>query len=355
MCGIAGYLGESDSHQSICPENVFLALSHRGPDGRGFKIIRGRSGNAFFAHTRLAIIETSSAGAQPMSAGNETMGSCVTITFNGEIYNYRELRQELSELGFQCLGGSDTEVILQAYLAWGINCFERLRGMFALAVADPRLDKVFFVRDHLGIKPFYFHQVQDGGLSFGSEVRTFRVLPGAEKASRINRDALHGFLSLGMVLGNGAFVQGVEELEPGCILILNFAGIIQEKKSILPQRAVDFTASFHRSTAIAAIRASFALSVERHLVADVPVGIFLSAGIDSTALTAVASESHPDLRTISIGFDQREADESGKASVIANHFGVHNEVVTLTGAGILADLEMVFQAMDQPTVDGFNT
>jgi asparagine synthase (glutamine-hydrolysing) len=214
---------------------------------------------------------------------------------------------------------------------------------------------VFLVRDHLGIKPLYFLQVLEGGLSFGSEVRAFRALPGSEKASRIHRDALHGFLSLGMVLGNGAFVQGVEELEPGFYFALDFAGRILEKKSYLRPRESDVETSSSRFYALAAIRESLALSVDRHLIADVPVGIFLSAGIDSVALTVLASESHPDLRTISIGFDQRESDESGDASLIASELGVRNEVVTLTGAGILADLEMVFQAMDQPTVDGFNT
>jgi asparagine synthase (glutamine-hydrolysing) len=355
MCGIAGYLGEVDKHQNICPENVIRVISHRGPDGCGSATVKGRSGNAFFAHTRLSIIDISSTGAQPMAVGDEVIGFRVTITFNGEIYNYRELRQVLSELGFQCLGGSDTEVILQAYRAWGVNCFERLRGMFSLALADPSLDRVFLVRDHLGIKPLYFLQVFEGGVSFASEVRPFRVLPGAKQSSRIQRDALHGFLSLGMVLGNGAFAEGVEELEPGSYLALDFAGRIREKKSFLRPKGGEVTSSSDRSYAVSAIRESLALSVDRHLIADVPVGIFLSAGIDSAALTALASESHPDLRTISIGFDQREADESGEASLIASQLGVRNEVVTLTGAGILADLEMVFQAMDQPTVDGFNT
>jgi asparagine synthase (glutamine-hydrolysing) len=290
-----------------------------------------------------------------MSIDNGSGGDKITITFNGEIYNFQELRQELSKLGFKFFGGSDTEVILNAYLAWGVDCFDRLRGMFAFALADPSLDRVFLVRDHLGIKPLYFLRVLDGGLSFGSEVRTFRVLPGAEQASRIQRDALHGFLSLGMVLGNSVFAQDVEELEPGHYLVLDFAGRIREKISFLYPKEVGITLSSDRSYAITAIRKSLALSVNRHLISDVPIGIFLSSGIDSVALTAMALESHPDLRTISIGFDQREADESGEASLIASDLRVSNEVVTLTAAGILTDLEMVFQAMDQPTVDGFNT
>ena len=355
MCGIAGFLGQKAQHESISADNVIGSIRHRGLDGNGFETVYSNSGMVFFAHSRLAIIDVTNSGSQPMSVKDKIDKRNLTITFNGEIYNYRELREELKCLGFRFSGNSDTEVILHAYLAWSTDCFRRLVGMFAFALADPGKDKVFFVRDHLGIKPLYLLKNREGGLSFASETRSFRVLPGAEQASRINGDSLHGFLSLGMVLGNKSFYQGVEELEPGHCLVFDFAGKIQDKISFLNPACIDRMGFSDRSAAVSAIRESLALSVDRHLIADVPVGIFLSAGIDSAALTVLASESHPDLRTISIGFDQREADESGEASLIASQLGVRNEVVTLTGAGILADLEMVFQAMDQPTVDGFNT
>jgi asparagine synthase (glutamine-hydrolysing) len=355
MCGIAGFLGQKDQHDLILPDRVIRSIGHRGPDGYGFDTIYSNSGMAFFAHSRLAIIDITNTGSQPMSIKDKSGKNNITIIFNGEIYNYGELREELKCLGFRFSGNSDTEVILCAYLAWSTDSFRRLVGMFAFALADAGKDKVFFVRDHLGIKPFYYFENKEGGLSFASETRSFRVLPGGENASKINRNSLHGFLSLGMVLGNKSFVQGVEELEPGHCIISDFAGKIRDKIFFLNSACMDHMRFSDRSRAISAIRKSLALSVDRHLVADVPVGIFLSAGIDSASLTALASESHPDLRTISIGFDQREADESGEASLIASQLGVSNEVVTLTGADILAGLEMVFQAMDQPTVDGFNT
>jgi len=197
MCGIAGYVGDIGGHEGISPSDVLGSISHRGPDGRGFITVRGGSGCAFFAHSRLSIIDTSSAGAQPMVVGDSPSEQGMTIAFNGEIYNYRQIREELSGFGVRFSGGSDTEVILQAYRAWGPESFSRLRGMFAFVLADPSKDLVLLARDHLGIKPLYLLCVPQGGLSFASEVRAFRFLPGSEKARRISRDALHGFFCSG--------------------------------------------------------------------------------------------------------------------------------------------------------------
>jgi asparagine synthase (glutamine-hydrolysing) len=356
MCGIAGYVGEIGGHETISPPDVLDSISHRGPDGKKSFTVRGGGGSAFFGHSRLSIIDTSSAGAQPMVVGDSPSEPGITITFNGEIYNYRQIKEELSGLGFQFSGGSDTEVILQAYRAWGVNSFSRLRGMFAFALADPGRDTVFLARDHLGIKPLYLLTPSQGGLSFASEVRAFRFLPGSEKARRICRDALHGFFAQGMVLGERSFVEGVEELGPGQFLALDFTGRQKFRNTFTgPGENGPAAAWKDRPRAIGCIRQALGVSVGRHLIADVPVGIFLSAGIDSTALATIASESHADLRTVSIGFDQRESDESEEAACIAAQLGIHNEVVTLRAQSILADLDSVFAAMDQPTVDGFNT
>jgi asparagine synthase (glutamine-hydrolysing) len=356
MCGIAGFVGEISSHDAISPEDILGSISHRGPDGKGFTTVRGSSGWAFFAHSRLSIIDTSSTGAQPMVVRDSSSKPGITIAFNGEIYNYRIIREELSGYGVRFSGGSDTEVILQAYKAWGPDSFSRLRGMFAFALADPSKDLVFLARDHLGIKPLYLHSTSQGGLSFASEVRAFRFLPGSEKAKRINRDALHGFLAQGMILGDKAFIDGVDELEPGQFLAFDFAGRQKSKSRFTaPVQNGDSGKWGERPRAIDSIREALEVSIGRHLIADVPVGIFLSAGIDSTALATIASESHPDLRTVSIGFDQKESDESDEAASIAAQLGIRNEVVTLHAQSILTDLDAVFAVMDQPTVDGFNT
>lgn len=356
MCGIAGFVGEISTHKAICPVDVLGSISHRGPDGKGFMTVRSGSGCAFFAHSRLSIIDTSSAGTQPMVVGDSPSKPGITIAFNGEIYNYRKIREELSRFGVRFSGGSDTEVILQAYREWGPDSFSRLRGMFAFALADPSKDLVFLARDHLGIKPLYLLCAPHGGLSFASEVRAFRFLPGSEKAQRVRRDALHGFFAQGMILGEKAFVDGVDELEPGQCLTMDFAGRQKSKARFTgPVQNGQAGKWEEKPRAIDSIRQALGVSVERHLIADVPVGIFLSAGIDSTALATIASESHPDLRTVSIGFDQNESDESEEAASIAAQLGIRNEVVTLRAQSILSDIDAVFAAMDQPTVDGFNT
>jgi len=349
-------LGENRLQAGISIEGVLGAISHRGPDGKGAKSIQGKSGKAFFAHSRLSIIDTSSTGAQPMVVGDSPAEPGITITFNGEIYNFLQIKEELSGLGFRFSGGSDTEVILQAYRAWGPDFFFRLRGMFAFALADPGRDTVFLARDHQGIKPLYLLSPSQGGLSFASEVRAFRFLPGSEKARRISRDALHGFFAQGMVLGERSFVEGVEELGPGQCLALDFTGRQKFRTTFTGPVQNGHSGKWdERPRAIDSIREALGVSVGWHLIADVPVGIFLSAGIDSTALATIASESHPDLRTVSIGFDQKESDESEEAASIAAQLGIRNEVVTLRAQSILADLDAVFAVMDQPTVDGFNT
>lgn len=355
MCGIAGFIGNFETHEEINPGKVLQAMNHRGPDGKGFSWYPGKFGKVFLAHTRLSIIDTSSSGAQPMVAGHAGKPPHVAITFNGEIYNYRELRKDLSDQGVEFHGKSDTEVILQSYIVWGIDCFSRLRGMFAFGLVDSLKEKVFLVRDHLGIKPIYFNSITDKGLSFASETRMFRVLPGHESAGKINRDSLHGFLAMGMVLGNRTFVQGVEELEPGHAIEAKFTGEILNNKPYLPSRNSVSIGSWDRKNAVNLIRESLNRSVERHLVSDVPVGIFLSSGIDSSALAAIASKNHPNLRTISIGFNSKNADESKEASLIANDLGLPNETFTLTDSALIGEFERVLDAIDQPTIDGFNS
>jgi asparagine synthase (glutamine-hydrolysing) len=291
-----------------------------------------------------------------MVVGGSPSKPGITITFNGEIYNYLQIREELSRLGFRFAGNSDTEVILQAYHAWGPDSFSRLRGMFAFALADPVKDLVFLVRDHLGIKPVYVLSAPQGGISFASEIRSFKFLPGSGRARKIRRDTLHGFFAQGMVLGEKTLVEGVEELEPGQCLVLDFSGKTKSKTIFTAKGGSGEVWIWNeRATAVSLVRQALRVSVGSHLIADVPVGIFLSSGIDSTALATIAAESHPDLRTVSIGFDQQDADESREAAIIADKLGIRNEVVTLRAKSILADLDDVFAAMDQPTVDGFNT
>jgi asparagine synthase (glutamine-hydrolysing) len=354
MCGIAGFVGPNKYQSEYEFRMVLETIAHRGPDGIGTTFINNKSGTAVFGHTRLSIIDLSPTGSQPMSVSREPGVPKVTITFNGEIYNYLDLRNELAACGCVFVGSSDTEVILQAYQTWGESCFARLRGMFAFALADPELDKIFLVRDHAGIKPLYFKKIAEEGFSFASEVRAFRGLPGSEKTNRIKKDSIYGFLSLGMIIGNSSYLQGIEEIDPGHFLVSDFTGKIRESKCYLAD-GCDITKGLDRKSSVQAIQQTLRKSIDRHLIADVPIGLFLSGGIDSTVIATIASQSHPELRTITIGFDQNNIDESEEGRLIAKHLGIRNEILTLSGKEICNDLDEVFEAMDQPTVDGFNT
>jgi asparagine synthase (glutamine-hydrolysing) len=329
------------------------ALRHRGPDGSGLWTSSG--GEVIFAHRRLAIIDLSEAGAQPMVDGE----SGCALTFNGEIYNFRELRRELEALGESFRSSSDTEVILKAYGRWGIDVVRRLRGIFALALWDPRSRSVHLVRDQLGIKPLYWTIVRDGGsgreiVLFASEVRA--LLASGAVPRRLDPAAVASYLFHGFVVGPATIIEGVHLLPAASILTIapgadSGAGHTREMRQYW-----DVPSSASRGTSVAEVREELASTVRMQLVSDVPLGVFLSGGVDSSAVAALASEVAPDaVHTFTIGFDVAAYDETRYAGQVAAAIGSRHTSVTLGEQGFQEQLPDAFTAIDQPTFDAINT
>jgi len=356
MCGIAGLLlpgagGQTDrvaaARQSVT--RMIECLHHRGPDGCGLEVASGASDPlVVLGHTRLAIIDPSPTGRQPMvSADGSTL-----ITFNGEIYNFRALRSVLGDDGWR--SHSDTEVLLRAYARWGRECLAHLRGMFAFALWDAQRRELFLARDRLGIKPVYYACTEDGGFVFASEVRA--LLAGGLVAPRLDRVALSEYLAYQSLPAPRTLVDGVRSLQPGCWLRVDASGGVTHGCywDLLGQvgpPADTSTLEDSRRRVAELLRESVAL----HLVSDVPVGAFLSGGIDSTAVVALMRDAGVVPRTFSVGFHEQAYDESVHAQTVAACFRTDHSQITLRERDVLDQIPEALDAMDQPTGDGVNT
>jgi asparagine synthase (glutamine-hydrolysing) len=348
MCGIAGMLasrpgenGQMDATLSAMQR----ALRHRGPDDIGrWKQSRGL---AWFAHTRLSVIDVSDAGHQPMTSAE----SGCSIVFNGEIYNYRELRSSLEAEGIRFFSNSDTEVILRLYERHGEKCLPLLRGMFAFAIWDEHKQCGFLARDRFGIKPLFVMEFP-GGLAFASELRS--LLASGLASRELDAQAVSRFFETGTVPEPLTMVKGVHMLEAGCCAIWTDGKLRKHRWWEIDFSNAKEGLSPVEATAIT--RAALEDSIGHHFVSDVPVGLFLSAGIDSTAVLALAkSAGYQGMRTFTIGIDDTATDESGMARRTAEHFGAqHAELHLEARAG--GELFRTFlNSIDQPTIDGFNT
>ena len=359
MCGIAGILGLPPDVAVPAASRMLAALRHRGPDGEGTESIAGpgNAAPAVFVHSRLAIIDLTSAGRQPMALADPGGGPALWITFNGEIYNFAELRAELAVHGHVAHTGTDTEIILLAYRAWGEAAVDRLRGMFAFVLADPGRGRIWFVRDRLGIKPLYCSIHPSGALLFASEVRGLLAAGPELVPPRLSRQAVESFLAQGAVFGDASHVDGVRLLGAGCTMTTDWAGNVLDKRSYWsPPFGRAGAAPMSRGDAVDRLGSTARQAVRQHLVADVPVGVFLSSGVDSNAIATLATETASGrVRTISIGFDRPEFDETAEAEAYARELGTDHRTVRITSADIRADFDRVLAAIDQPTVDGFNT
>jgi asparagine synthase (glutamine-hydrolysing) len=357
MCGIAATFAHRESAPPVDSGELLKvrdAMRARGPDGEGLWLAPdGRTG---LAHRRLAIIDLSDAAAQPMISSD---GACA-ITFNGEIYNYRELRSELEKEGCRFRTTSDTEVLLWLYQRHGRNMVHRLRGMFAFALWDEARKGLFLARDPFGIKPLYFSD--DGGtLRVASQVKA--LLAGGAIAGTPGPAGLVGFLLWGHVPEPYTLHKSIRALPAGSTLWIDAAG----RKEVRPyfDLSGEIASALESSRVVPAkqahdeLRAALLESVRYHLVADVPVGVFLSAGLDSTTLTSLAREvGQGDLRTVTLGFEEfqgTDSDETPLAEEVARQRGTVQSTVRVTRDTFDEESRRLIAAMDQPTVDGVNS
>ena len=355
MCGICGVVGAGGpvAERRVC--RMMDALTHRGPDDKGMLVRHG----AIFGVRRLSIIDLSG-GRQPIynEAGD------VGVVFNGEIYNFPQLRLALENRGHRFRTRTDTEVIVHAYEEWGDRCLDHLRGMFAFALWDGRKaaadaaakGRILLARDPLGIKPLYY-AMAGGALFFASEVRA--LLASGEFERRISHDAVEGYLLFGSVVEPATMVEGLCSLPAGHHLAVEPDDPVSPKPVAYwePSPAAGHVPRVPRTLAEAAreVRTHLERSVSEQLLADVPVGVFLSSGLDSTALAALAARERKDVQTFTMSFREQEFSEAAVARNTARRLGTEHHEVLLTAEEIQSRLFDAVGALDQPSMDGVNT
>lgn len=346
MCGIAGWVGPVSSAPWETRLHAMIAsLGHRGPDGVGFAVAPARDGSALGAlgHCRLAIIDLAG-GAQPMRSAAGTV-----VVFNGEIYNFRELRAELTAAGHQFVSHSDTEVLLHGWQAWGRGMPERLRGMFAFALWDPLLGQLFMARDRFGKKPLFLMAYQRG-LAFASEIKALSTLPDAALA--LDQGALGAYFAYGFTPGPATLFQGVRKLQPGCALLWERDEPLAEWRWYVPPDALPFTAQPLPADPVEAFRQKFATAVSLRLISDVPLGAFLSGGIDSSAIVALMTQiSGRAVQTYSVGFEDPAYSELPYADEVAAHLGCEHHRCIIRPEDMVNLLPQATRFRDAPVSD----
>lgn len=343
MCRIAGIVSlRSDIDFEKGITSMLASLVHGGPDDEGTYYDNGVA----LGHRRLAIIDLSSDGHQPMISADAQL----IISFNGEIYNYQSLGTELMEMGHEFKTKTDTEVILVAYKQWGVKAFDRFEGIFAFSLYDKKEKKIILIRDHIGIKPLYFFFNKEE-LIFASEVRAFKALrPDWQE----NADWKILLLAFGSIPRPFTTLQEVYQLEPGAYLELDLTTFVCDIKHYFTPVSVDSYLKT-RHEALQLIHNASKDALRKNLISDAPLGIFLSGGIDSSLLTLMADRIQEKVKTISVNFKEVLYDERYyQDMVLQNTINVDHHSYFLTEQTFWDELENIWKAMDQPSIDGVN-
>ena len=352
MCGIAGILTsrtELDLEKPL--QQMKSALRHRGPDGEGLEIARLPSGIQIgLAHTRLSILDLSVAGRQPMS--DAPSGSL--IVYNGEVYNHMTIRESLKQRPFT--SRTDTETILKGWSERGPAILGDLRGMFALAMYDSPRKQFCLARDRMGIKPLYICRRDEQTWIFASEVRA--ILASGLVDRYLDEAALESYLAFGSVISPRTLIDGIQSLTPG--ESWTFA---LDEPNLKPTRSRYWQAPFRshsssvpdRDDALAIIRERMKEATQMRMLSDVPVGVFLSGGIDSSGIVATLADAGHQVHSFSVTFDEKEYDESCYASTVAKHFQTNHTELRLRSDDILGQFDHALASYDQPSADGLNS
>ena len=339
MCGICGYISDKNLDIDAMTETI----SHRGPDAQGIF----KDGELALGHRRLSILDLSQNSNQPMVSQDKRF----VIAYNGEVYNFLELKDELKALGVNFIRQSDTEVILEGFAVWGIKLFEKLNGMFAFSIYDRKEQKLYIVRDRFGIKPLYYYCEND--LIFGSEIKALIASNIIKK--EIDYQGFYEYLHFGATLGETTFYKSIKKLEPGHYIEFD----IKKRDFRIKKYKLNYEIKPSKDSlqeAIIKTRELFEEAVKRQLVSDVPVGIFLSGGIDSTAITAFATKHYKGkVKTFSAGFDfDKGVNELPLAKEIATKFDTEHYELHIKGESSIEILEDINYYFDQPFGDAAN-
>ena len=354
MCRITGFWDFS-YHNNYDMDSVLIkmrdSMIHGGPDDAGIYVEKTKA--IGLAHRRLSIIDLSLTGQQPMCSED---GSLV-ITYNGEVYNFKEIRDELSAKGYIFKSTSDTEVVLKSYQEWGLEAVNRFRGMFAFALWDRKKEELVLLRDRVGIKPLYWYY-NNGLFLFGSELKSFHHHPGFER--NIDKKALATYLSFGYIPAPNSIFTDTFKLKPGSILTINRAGNIKiEEYWNVDEYYLEGTESGEakylnsssEEEAIEELEEILKESFKYRMVADVPVGVFLSGGIDSSLVAAILAKEGYNLKTFTIGFKEKEYNEAGYAKEIAQYLGTEHTELYCTAEEAFKVIARLPQLYDEPFGD----
>jgi len=358
MCGIAAIFAHNAAASSVERDELSTirdSMFHRGPDGEGLWISEDR--RIGLAHRRLTIVDLTDAGLQPMWSRDRNL----CVTFNGEIYNYPALRAQLSARGYQFESNCDTEVLLHLYAEKGAEMVDDLRGMYAFAIWDVRARTLFLARDPFGIKPLYY---ADDGRTIRAASQVKALLAGKHVDTTPEAAGHVGFFLWGSVPDPFTLYRGICALPAGHTLTIREGGKIEthcfcfvpdilREAELAVREAPDQSAGQHE-----VLHAALRDSAEHHLMADVPVGVFLSAGLDSSTITALVSERHQDVRTVTLGFHEQRGsaqDETGLAELVARTYKTNHQTIWITRQDFESETNRLFEAMDRPSIDGVNT
>ena len=349
MCGITAAIGSIYPKIINSAEKISDAQFHRGPDSGGFwSSVNDQGKGVVLAHRRLAILDLSSQGAQPMVDG--ITGN--VITYNGEIYNHQELRQDLEKKGIKFYSECDTEVILAGYRVWGESILDYLRGMFSFVIWNPQENHAFCARDRLGIKPFYYSSVRKNNchtLLIASEVKALLASNLIDR--KLDRESLENYLWNGFVISPNTIIEKIFSLPAGYKMIIDLDGEIKRCESYwsMPKSNVN-------DTSVEALEQELREAVKMRLMSDVPVGVFLSGGIDSSLVAALSVQADiGTIKTFNLSFEEVEYDESIYAGQVASVLGTEHINVELSQSQFSAQLGSALESLDQPTFDGLNT
>lgn len=350
MCGIAGYISLQPQNWKTIEEKLLEAMLkkmvHRGPDGKGNWI--SQNYGIGFAHQRLSLLDISSAGSQPMTSPD----GLVTVIFNGEIYNHLEVRKKLEELGYVYRSTTDTETLLYAFHAWGIECLKKLNGEFAFVIFDQRTNEIFCVRDRMGVKPLYFAE-KEGWFSFASEIKALWSLPWLEK--KINQQGLYHYLTFMVTPAPFSLYEGVYKLPAG------YYAKIDAQRSVTFHEWYNPLANFSHDEYVRAYNEQYCIekiqtllrdSIHSRMIADVPIGVLLSGGVDSTAITALMAEHSSKIKTFTVSFsDGPEYSELEWARKVSKLYGTDHHEIIISEKEAFSIFDTMTYYQDEPVAD----
>ena len=332
MCGITGYIGKDKNKKKII-KKMNDRIIHRGPDNEGTYIDEYLA----LGHRRLSIIDLKS-GNQPIYNEDKS----ILIIYNGEVYNYKELGEELKDKGYKFYTNSDTEVLLHGYEEWGYDVLNKLRGMFAFCIYDKNKKNLFIARDYFGIKPLYYYK-NDNMFIFASEIKSFLDVPTFKK--ELNKEMLGAYLTFSFTPGEKTFFKDVYKLSPGHYMVLNVETREYEIKKYFDLKFTKTNKEYEKI--VDDISETMKDSVDHHLISDVEVGSFLSSGIDSSYLVSLA---RPD-KTYTVGYNDKRYSEIDNAKDLTDRLGIKNISSLISKEDYLKVIPDVFYHMDEPTTD----